>query len=519
MQDQRGTMKRIAILSVVIVTLIVVGGAAVGGWWYIREHPEWWLRLQDGFGKVVSELGLKSTAHPVGLMASGFVEADEASVMTELGGRIVMLHADEGDEVTGGQVLVELDSSLLRSQIEMAEAELAVAEATLAQVKAGVRKETLDHAQAMVEQAVTAQEAARVAWVDAQAMLDNPQDLELALIAARAQLGVLNQQERQAQALANSAQAGRDFADEVVRMLEGFEPSTQWILIGRFTPGTVPPEIPLPPNLENGEYLIDGYKIVIQDGIVRVYKEVRIAIPIDQIDSARYQQAETTYQSWMAWTGLDQAEVARKGVEDYLAELMEQEADPLALKAQADGAKAQYDIATAAVELAQAQVDGLRMGATPEQIAAVEAQVEMARAAWQALRVQMGKFTLQAPISGLVLERPVHVGEVALPGAPLMTLADLDSLTLTLYVPENELGQVQLGQSVSVTVDAYPDRVFPGTVAFISDQAEFTPKNVQTREERENLVFAVKVNLPNPDHALKPGMPADAQFNDAGGNG
>jgi len=162
------------------------------------------------------------------------------------------------------------------------------------------------------------------------------------------------------------------------------------------------------------------------------------------------------------------------------------------------------------VALAQAQVEGLQMGATPEQIAAMEAQVAMARAALQTLEVQATKFTLRAPIAGLVLEQPVHVGEVALPGAPQMTLGNLDKLTLTVYVPEDQLGQVQLGQAVSVTVDAYPERVFPGTVTFIASKAEFTPKNVQTREERVNMVFAVKVSLPNPDHALKPGMPADA---------
>jgi multidrug efflux pump subunit AcrA (membrane-fusion protein) len=92
----------------------------------------------------------------------------------------------------------------------------------------------------------------------------------------------------------------------------------------------------------------------------------------------------------------------------------------------------------------------------------------------------------------------------------LLTLADLDRVTLTVYVPESDLGQVQLGQPVSVTVDAYPERVFPGTAVFVASEAEFTPKNIQTREERVNMVFAVKVKLPNGDHALKPGMPADA---------
>jgi multidrug resistance efflux pump len=142
----------------------------------------------------------------------------------------------------------------------------------------------------------------------------------------------------------------------------------------------------------------------------------------------------------------------------------------------------------------------------------------MAQAALDTLLVQASKFTLTSPITGLVLERPVHVGEVAMPGAPLMTLADLENLTLTVYVPEDQLGQVRIGQLVEVTVDAYPQRTFEGTVSFIASQAEFTPKNVQTREERVSMVFAVKVKLPNPDHALKPGMPADAVLLTAGQN-
>jgi HlyD family secretion protein len=140
----------------------------------------------------------------------------------------------------------------------------------------------------------------------------------------------------------------------------------------------------------------------------------------------------------------------------------------------------------------------------------VEAQVKIAQANRDTLVVQLEKLTLKAPISGLVLERPVHVGEIAAPGAPLMSLADLDRVMMTVYVPEDKLGQVQIGQQVTVTVDAYPDRSFTGTVAFIATEAEFTPKNVQTEKERVNMVFAVRVRLPNPGFLLKPGMPADA---------
>ncbi len=505
-------MKRVIVFLVIVVA---VCGVVAAGWWYLNQNPEWWFWLQDEFAEAVAELGLESAEKTVGLVASGFIEAEEVSVTSELGGRIVALHADEGDEVAVGQTVVELDRSLLLSQLKVAEAELAVAEAHLAQVQAGVRQETVNYALAQLEQARVAQRAAGIAVDDAQGMLENPQELELALAAARARLNVLDYQQQQALAIANSAQSGRDFAEEAVRLLEAFEPHKEWVQIGRFDFGNVPPEIPLPPNPANGEYIIDGYKIVIEGTVITVYRQITISIPIDILDEARYEQATATYQSWAAWTGLEGAQVAHSGAEAYLAELQRQKADPLVLQAQANAAAAQYEIAAAAVGLAQAQVDGLQMGATPEQVAALEAQVEIARAALDALKVQVDKFVLQAPISGLVLERPVHVGEVALPGSPLMTLADLDRVTLIVYVPEDQLGGVQLGQPVTVTVDAYPDRTFGGTVAFIASQAEFTPKNVQTREERVSMVFAVKVRLPNPDHALKPGMPADAVLVDA----
>jgi HlyD family secretion protein len=94
----------------------------------------------------------------------------------------------------------------------------------------------------------------------------------------------------------------------------------------------------------------------------------------------------------------------------------------------------------------------------------------------------------------------------------LLTLADLDQVTLTVYVPENQIGLVKVGQDVGVKVDSYPERTFSAEVVHIASRAEFTPKNVQTKEERVSTVFAVKIEIPNADHALKPGMPADAEI-------
>jgi len=341
-------------------------------------------------------------------------------------------------------------------------------------------------------------------------MLENPQDLELAVIAAEAQLGVLDFQEQQAEAMANAAQVGRDLADEAVRILDEFEPRTEWVEIGKWSFDKLPPDIPLPPNPADGVYRIGKYRIVVSGNTITVSVKARIAVPTDIMENARSEQASAMHQSWLAWTGLGQAEAAQAGAEAYAAELLAAIADPVTLEAQANAAKSQLGIATAAVEVARAQVEGMEIGATPEQIAAVEAQVEIARAELRSLEARLDNYTLRAPLSGLVLERPVHPGEVALPGAPLMTLADLQRIRLTIYVPADQLGEVHLGQAVAVTVDAYTDRVFEGTVSFIASEAEFTPKNVQTRDERVNMVFAVRVSVPNPDQALKPGMPADA---------
>jgi len=168
--------------------------------------------------------------------------------------------------------------------------------------------------------------------------------------------------------------------------------------------------------------------------------------------------------------------------------------------------------AEAQIAAAQAQLDGLQAGATKEQIAALQARVGQANAALDSLLAQRSMLTIASPIDGIVVNVAAHPGEVAPAGAVLLTVADLADLELTLYMPETQIGQVHLGQRVQVKVDSFPDRVFEGQVIHIADLAEFRPRNVATREERANLVFAVTVLLPNDDGALKPGMPADAVF-------
>jgi RND family efflux transporter MFP subunit len=165
-------------------------------------------------------------------------------------------------------------------------------------------------------------------------------------------------------------------------------------------------------------------------------------------------------------------------------------------------------------KLQRSSVDNVlgRTRVAQAQAAAASAQVEAAQAAVRVLDVQLSKLWLTVPISGTVLERSVEPGEMALPGATLLTLADLDHLKITVYVPEDRYSAISLGQSASVTVDSWPGETFAATVDHIADTAEFTPRNVQTTAGRKTTVFAIRLRIDNHDGKLKAGSPADVTF-------
>jgi HlyD family secretion protein len=127
-------------------------------------------------------------------------------------------------------------------------------------------------------------------------------------------------------------------------------------------------------------------------------------------------------------------------------------------------------------------------------------------------RIVVGYTTLTAPFDGVVTVRQAELGEVVVPGTPVLTLADLDHIWLRAYVNETDLSRVRLGQTVMVSADSYPHKHYEGRISFISDKAEFTPKSVETHAERVTLVYRVKIDIANPTHELVPGMPADAKI-------
>jgi multidrug resistance efflux pump len=393
--------------------------ALIGGGYY------WWTTQNSAEALTISADKLDTR-----ITGSGTIEAEIVAITSETGGRIIAMHADEGDEVRQGKLLVELDTSLLLAQQNQLEAALASARANLADVSAPPQPEAVAAAEAELRQAETACDGAYAVWQEAQSIVSNPLELNVQVETARGEIALLEKQVEAAQAELKKAEIERD---EAAR------------------------------NQLNDE-----------------------AITLSQV---AVKQAEA------AKANLAAAEAELAGARRQLDLLIAMRDNPLLLITQANTAQTAYEQAKAAVLVAEAKLASVKAGPMPEEVAIAQAQVQQAKAALASVQVQLDGLRLTAPRDGIITERPANPGELAAPGATLMNLGDLDRVKLTVFIPETQIGRVRPGQTALVNVDAYPGETFEGTVVFIAPEAEFTPKNVQTKEERVNLVFAVKISL------------------------
>jgi HlyD family secretion protein len=371
---------------------------------------------------------------------SGVIEGTRANVVTEIGGRIASLAADEGDTVTAGQPIVTLDEAALASQVKQAQAALSAAEANLAQVKAGSRTEAIEAAAAAVQQAEAEQAGAVLTLSNTIKLRDNPQQLDAQLDAARSGVKLAEQTVSIAQTKLSEARYWRDFYDN---------------------------------------------------------------------DNSKHETLDK--QIGIAQKNLEAAQAQLKGAKAQLAALRAMRSNPVGLQAQVNQAGSAYSLTVASVAVAAANLADLKAGPTPEDVAVAEAKVQQAQAQLMLAQAYQSRAQITAPLTGLVTERSAHVGETVQPGAPLLSIVNLDTVDMIVYVPQAELPRVKIGSPVKVYADAYPNEVFTGEVASIAQQAQFSPRDTQTKDDRTNIVFAVKVRLPNGDGRLKAGMTADAE--------
>jgi HlyD family secretion protein len=280
-------------------------------------------------------------------------------------------------------------------------------------------------------------------------------------------------------------------------------------LVGFKAPGRI---VELP--VEEGQQVAQGallaridnadlqQKVRVDEATVRV-RESSLALTLA---GTRHQEVKAAQQSMVdADADLEQKQLDNERAQQLFAkdEVSAQDRDQAATALKR---------AEAIFKAAQQRYNEAVEGSRKEDIAISRANLNQANASLGLSQVNLSYSVLYAPMAGVVTVRQAELGEVVAPGSPVVTLADLDHIWLRAYVAETDLGRIAWGQNVTITTDTYPGKQYHGRISFISSDAEFTPKSVQTTKERVTLVYRIKIDIDNPTHELKPGMPADARI-------
>ncbi len=264
--------------------------------------------------------------------------------------------------------------------------------------------------------------------------------------------------------------------------------------------------------VEEGQWVEEGDLLARLDDA-----EYRQQVALDQAN-LRVTQAQLS----LAQAGArpQEIEAAEQAVIEAEAEVEQRQIDlerAQALYRKDAGSRQALDLAKTARTRTQAALlrarevhSQLAEGARAEEIAIARANVRRAREVLKFSRIRLEQTELHAPTSGVVLVKQAAAGEVVAPGSPILTLGDLDNVWLRAYISETNLGRIRWGQRATLRIDTFPGKTYEGRISFISSKAEFTPKTIETHEERVKLVYRIKINVENQNQELKPGMPADA---------
>jgi len=412
------------------------------------------------------------------IKASGTVEAVEVVVSSEGGGRVSEVFANEGDRVDASAPMFRIEDKLLESQLHQAESTVAVAQANYDLVAAGM---TAEEKQAAISLARLELISAEQAYA---ALYDNNEialaQAQLTIAAAEKAIDDAERRLRNYTNIAPQADVDQAYANMVLAAEELEDAQDDYKDYGENK------------EIHKTEVWATYFSLQAQaqkdyDSAVRHYNSLlgtgnEVDIAVAEADLA-----------------VGQAQLA-KAQEDYDTLLNGPDPDDVAL------AEAQVAFAKAQLALAEAERP------TAEELAVAQAQVDSAITNLEAVQVLIDKLFVTTPISGVVTTRNVEVGELIQPGVAAMTISQLDELTVTVYIPENQYGQIFLGDSAELKVDSFPFQTFEAVVIRIADQAEYTPRNVQTQEERQTTVYAVELSVNDPEGKLKPGMPTDVVF-------
>ncbi len=402
------------------------------------------------------------------LAASGTIEAISVSLSPEIGGKVLEIYVEEGDPVQAGQALFRLDDTLLQAQRAVSAAALDLASASASTADAAV--------------------------LTAQASYD------LAVAAARAEAGTMRTSD-----WGSEFGSGISQSEELIAAMDVMEAAlvTRDAALADLQTLTSAPD--------SNDFVLAERRLLEARAAYNVAQAVLTRANLSSNADLR-EAAQTAYDA-----ALDELDAAQN---DYDA-LKDSDPALAVLLARAEAAVAQegYEAArdrvlalqsgdySLKVELAAAALSQAQAAAEQAGLAVAQAQASL-----DLVDAQIAKLTVSAPSDGVILTRTIQVGEVIPAGGVAMRLAKLDDLTITVYIPEDRYGELSLGQGASVQVDSFPGETFEAVISHISDEAEFTPRNVQTVAGRSSTVYAIRLQVDDPAGKLKPGMPADVSF-------
>jgi HlyD family secretion protein len=459
------TNRRSRIIIGVILLAVII---ALGSWYYLRT----------------------TAAANGAVIASGTIETTQVRISPEVSGIVMEISITEGQEVQAGQVLAKINDATAKVQYSQVQAALQSAQESLALAMSNY---DLVAANSAPDQRQVAISAAQMDVVNAsqalQAVYDNA-SVNAAQLSDT--IASLDKQRDKAQQFLDSIKTQADQAD--------IDAAWASVVIAQ-------------DKLENARDDFQPYENKDQSNLTRAILQARLAAAQKQYDSMvqRYNNlvgSANPYQLAQAKSDLSLLESRLADARRQYDKLVDG-VDPDTLEL----AKARLTTAQAKLASLQTDISDKQLAVAQDQVDVAQAQVANVTEQLKSLEIQLGKYTITAPISGVILSQGVEVGETTAPGAVLFEIGELKQLQLTVYLPEEKFGLVKYGDHASVAVDAYPGRTFTAVVDRLANQAEFTPRNVQTVEGRRDTVFALYLSLDNSDLALLPGMWADVTFN------
>lgn len=415
-----------------------------------------------------------ATAETGEFTASGSFSAIDTSIAPELSGKVTEVSVLEGESVTAGQTLFKINAEVSQAQYDQAAAAVGAAEAAVQASREQAASAEAQYQLALQGALVQDMPNYQIAWTNTP-----PEEYREAWYFNKTEL-------------IEAAQTQVESAEKALASARN--------------------------ELDNEQ------KKASSRDFIAAEKRLALAQVTLTIADETLTQAQTAHNTDLEDAAIESRDAAQAefdaALSDYKGMLTTSVADSIVL------ARSRVAIAQATLDNARNALLTLQTGDRSLQVVAAqkaaeaaastvkqaEAGLEQAKKALNMAQLLLDRTTVTSPVDGVVLTRNVEVGDLAVAGGPVMRVANLDTLDLVIYLPEDQYGRVNIGDTVTITVDSFAGETFKGTIVHISDEAEFTPKNVQTESGRKSTVYAVKIQVQNLDHRLKPGMPADVEF-------